>query len=441
MLRQGGRRRRRCARIRRDQRAHRYRLAGTPSRSSDVEQLARHAAGDDDEEDWDALPRQEADFWKMEQINALEWLLTEGQINVDGTPFAVSALLLGPKGPPLSAGQRQWIAQLSTRPLRLYDVTEVVPGVRMTLCDSLDLDAPPIVVHEKSGSRSVHAGMKLAARIVEAGDRYELSGAVYPFAALHLPTLIEALRQAVAAPADDDPEALAAVISKTIRRHWLAQYLRPAPIPTLVDGASGNLLMFVTDHYRVLDWPALEHALACSPDIEGDRASGWNRIVASGDGLTRARAVFQAGSEPDTLEVFYRTQQYADEGRPTFEYLAGNAVEFLRRDVKDPKVSMLLGTTAGATPQAPPESALPPDKLADIIEQTYHQLYANWADEPIPALGNRTPRQAIATSAGLERVKGLLRSYEAQEKRQAAQAGRREISFEFLWASLNLQRS
>ena len=53
---------------------------------------------------------------------------------------------------------------------------------------------------------------------------------------------------------------------------------------------------------------------------------------------------------------------------------------------------------------------------------------------------SRTPRQAIQSASGLERVKGLLRSHEDGEARQAAQQGRREISYQFLWNPLGLRR-
>ena len=49
---------------------------------------------------------------------------------------------------------------------------------------------------------------------------------------------------------------------------------------------------------------------------------------------------------------------------------------------------------------------------------------------------SRTPRQAIQSVSGLERVKSLLRSYEDGE----AQQGRREISYQFLWDALGLRR-
>jgi hypothetical protein len=70
--------------------------------------------------------------------------------------------------------------------------------------------------------------------------------------------------------------------------------------------------------------------------------------------------------------------------------------------------------------------------MAEVIETAIRRAYANWADEPIQVLDGNTPSQAIKTPAGLERVKGLLRGYEASEKQQAEQQGR-EIAYAILW--------
>ena len=101
---------------------------------------------------------------------------------------------------------------------------------------------------------------------------------------------------------------------------------------------------------------------------------------------------------------------------------------------------------AGQAPskKGKPSSALAPKldaaTMAQLMSKVIHDTYAHWADEPIPALDHKTPRQAIKTAAGLERVKGLLRSYEASEAAQAAQQGRTEISYDFLWKALGLMR-
>ena len=57
---------------------------------------------------------------------------------------------------------------------------------------------------------------------------------------------------------------------------------------------------------------------------------------------------------------------------------------------------------------------------------------------PLSALDDKTPRQAIKTDTGLERVKGLLRGYQISERDQAEKQGRREISYAFLWDDLGI---
>ena len=46
----------------------------------------------------------------------------------------------------------------------------------------------------------------------------------------------------------------------------------------------------------------------------------------------------------------------------------------------------------------------------------------------------------MQTPAGLERVKGLIRGYEAAEMRQAEEQNRPLISYQFLWDALGICR-
>ncbi len=377
--------------------------------------------------------------WQGIEINSLEWLLAEGELVAKGAQHRVADLLLAPGGPVFTPGQRRWIEQLRRQPLRLYDVTEVKPGRGMRLCDALAPESAPIWVQEISGSAGLRVGSLFGARLMEVDGHWELSGAGYPFA-----PLMNAAVLAEARAVTDDPElrgeSLAREISDIIRRQWIAQYARPMPLPTMVDSHSGEALLFVTDHYRVLDRAALDAALATQSNIETTPAGGWVRLLDCADGQVRQTMAINPGKHPDRIEVFFKTQAYADTGRPWFEALADGAVEFAGRVLSDPKGLMRDMMTKGKdnSPSAMPD--LPPDVIASAIEQVLHRSYANWCDEPIPALGDRTPRQAMDTPAGLERVKGLLRSYEAGEKEQATAQRRREISFEFLWRGLGLER-
>ena len=371
------------------------------------------------------------------QINAMEWLLAEGSIAVKGAQRNVADLLLGPGGPAFAPGQRSWIEQLRRQPLRLYDITEVLPGAGMRLCDALDTEAAPVMVYEKSGSEHARVGDLIGVRIMELDGHHEISGAAYPFSRLMNASLLAELH-AVVEDAAVHGEKLSHELSAIIRRCWIAQYARPLPLPTLIDSHSGDPILLITDHYRVKNWDDLAAALKTQSDIEGDRASGWARHFDCADGQTRQSVSINLGKSEDRIELFYKTQNYADRGRPWFEALAGESVEFAGRVLSDPRSAMKNPPTGKPASSATTIPNLPPEVLAEAIEKMLRRTYANWSDEPIQALGGKTPRQAIATATGRERVRGLLRSYEAGEKVQAAQQGRREISYGFLWEALGL---
>lgn len=404
-------------------------------------------------------PEGPRDGWQLDEdgmtmvsINAGEWLIARGEIHARGGLREINAYLLSREGPFLTPGQRDWIAQLRARPLRLYRVTDVQPGAGMTLIDELEPQADPQSVREISGSRSANPGMLLGARIMEiaagAGiaGHLELSGAIYPFSKLAEAAVLAQARQVLAGSADlklhiDNQRDL---LELEIARAWLDQWFAPAALPQIQDASTGDPLLLVTDHYRVLDAAALAASLASQPDVSGDAQQGWHRLIEGDDGARRSLSTINPGRSTDRIELFHRTQRLADEGRAWFEGVAGAAVQHLTREITDPAghLAQAGGSDTGCTPRSSAASTpdLPPEVIAQAIEQVLHRHYANWADESIPALDGRTPRQAITTPAGLERVKGLLREYEQGERQQSAAQGRPVVSYQFLWDALGISR-
>jgi hypothetical protein len=234
---------------------------------------------------------------------------------------------------------------------------------------------------------------------------------------------------------------LAQEMAWTLMSSWLQQYVAPMRMPDMIDSYSGDPMVSITDYYKVNDWQAFTQTLQNCPDIEGNRVDGWSRLLECDDGLTRSLLSINLDKKPDRVQVFYRTQNYADQGRIWLEDLAGSCLSILTRRVVDPQ-SMMQQSKRSKSKTANP-SAIPdidPTEFSKLIESVIRKTYANWCDEPIPALSNKTPRKAIQTSSGLERVKGLLRSYQASENKQAIQQGRPEVSYEFLWIELGIKR-
>ncbi len=401
------------------------------------ETLAEGFFGSLDDDEYEMLQEQHDDLFPVIMVNAMEWLLADGSIAVRGQERRVSELLLGRGGPLFSAEQRQWIELLTSKPLGLYEVVDVVPGESMRLKDILFPEHAPVLVREKSGSRDAVKFDLMAARILPVDDHHELSGAVYSIPRHRSLDLIAELRDELDGVEPDSPLAKE-ILSVIIPPHWLALFTSAFEIPEIVDHSTGEPLLFITDHYRVQDWDTLDKVIAGQADIEGTRADGWARLFEGTDGLLRSRLTIDPGRRPDRIKVSYRTQKYADEGRPWFEGLAGSAVVFISREISDPK-GILSQMQPGEVPAEPSATAqLSPEVITEVIEQRIRQLYADWADQPLPALDDRTPREAIKTPAGLEQVKFLLHTYEHGEVQQAKDQHRSPVSFDFLWRELGI---
>jgi hypothetical protein len=372
------------------------------------------------------------------RVNALEWLLAEGDISVDGHERRVSEVLLGQSGLHFSAPERQYLEKLAAAPLRLYEVVGVTPGTSMSLRDMLLPDREPVLVMEKAGSEPLVKFDLLGTRILSVDGNFILSGAMYPIPRERGLELIGKLRKELHGLDLASPQARQ-ILSAIISNYWLKLFTQ-SQRPVIIDQTTGELILFVTDHYRVQDWPGLEHALSREADVDGSPNEGWSRVFKGKDGLQRRSVAINLSERPDRIEVFYRTRKYADKGRPWFEEVAGRTVQFVRREISDPK-EISRNKSAGELPPPPsPVKLPPPEVMTEVIEKQIHQFYSDWADKPMAALDNRTPREAIKTPEGLERVKYLLHTYEQSEARQSKDQRRMPVSFEFLWSELGIDQ-
>jgi hypothetical protein len=111
------------------------------------------------------------------------------------------------------------------------------------------------------------------------------------------------------------------------------------------------------------------------------------------------------------------------------EALAGNAI--FRVD----KIQTIEQAMAESTPSPSP---LPQDSLQAqaIIVDYLRNHYTQWPDMPLPALGNRTPRDTAQTPLGREQVEALLR--EAEQHNPDLPAAVRKTIFDAVRLQLGL---
>lgn len=126
----------------------------------------------------DELPAEKKDLLS---VNIGEWLLTDAKIAVEDESKPVRELLLGERGSVFSDAGRSWLASLGERSLSLFEVRQLKPGAGLLIKDLLSSESPEVWVAESKLSRVLVLWDIFGARLVQNGEEYKLSGAVYPF--------------------------------------------------------------------------------------------------------------------------------------------------------------------------------------------------------------------------------------------------------------------
>ncbi len=110
---------------------------------------------------------------------------------------------------------------------------------------------------------------------------------------------------------------------------------------------------------------------------------------------------------PDTIEVETMSAQRLMRCRRRLKRLLGDRIHLLRTQTRSVEQALAQEPPA----DAPEPLILPPEAIADLEERMLRQ----WVDESIPALDGMTPRQAVQTPEGRQRVLDLLDYIERQQ--------------------------
>ena len=200
----------------------------------------------------------------------------------------------------------------------------------------------------------------------------------------------------------------------------------------------GDAFEFCHADYSVLDEPALLVTLRTleelreDPGKQGEAHFGWMEVATGGP-----RSVYghvQVGGGHLRLEAQSRTRLQL--GRGMLEATAGRLLKHQGDAFRGLDEIMRQAVASGP----PPESArpIPAELERELILQMKAEHYARWPDDPLPALGGKTARQAVKTKAGRQAVLELIRDMEHDEAREARQ-GQPAFDFTGLRKTLGLE--
>lgn len=375
-----------------------------------------------------------------------------------------------------SASTREYIAGLRHSVMSLYEVSGLIPGESMLLRD-LIRGGEPIRVMEKSGSQGLRQWDRIATRVIPLRDRSVISGTLMRLdheasdilekrlAKIARKGVRQTKREAQGQDSGTDQKTIA-VQSATdqllnmaafmFTNLWLSDELKAAQgnqFPDLCN-AEGDPIAFTRMYFPLKSGITLDQvagALNTLPALQQEDARFWNwlsdndpqekappmkqsagSLVSRMEDGTLVLGTISLQARRLTLEV--NSEARAKRGRA----LLGQSISAL---VGPPLVEHLdladLRKARRAEPTSDPLSHSLEEKR-DFIKRTLDAHYRKVIEEPIPALGNKSPRTLIKTPKGREMVAAWLKRVENHGQYKESDDPMRSYDFTWLWNELGL---
>jgi hypothetical protein len=268
----------------------------------------------------------------------------------------------------------------------------------------------------------------------------------------------EELARAVASvEAASDPGARLRHAAFAFTNVWLAALLRAEREDTTpeVFNSDGDPLRFVTLHFPLrpgVTLAAVRAALAAVPGLHPADTNFWNWLASPAKpakrsgrrqtGLQLTTTMEDGGMVLGTVELAGRkvslqvnSEARAGRGRGLLEA----ALQGLVRPplVERQELDQVLAEQRAGGPR-PPASGLSPEEERAILRQHVDEHYRGLLDQPIPALGNLSPRRAVRTAKGREKVVAWLKTLENHSARRPAGDPLGEYDFGWMWRELGV---
>lgn len=381
-----------------------------------------------------------------------------------------------------SARNKAYMAGLKGSMMSLYEVSDIQPG-RSFLARDLIHGGEPVRVSERSATKTLKPWDRMAIRIVDVRGTTVIGGGVLPFehepserliAAIgnlenqksaDMPAIIDELGVArndpefgllagVAANEAGPLRTLAPMISFYFLADLLDRILNPA-IPQITN-SEGEEMEFMRLVYRLAEGvtPAqVRAALDQRPELDVESETFWNWLepeAASGNSqqadasgdlgfvTTMADGSIILGTielKSKTIELRVNSETRADRGRKMLESLLDGLIGIPL--VERQTLEQAFSEHRDHEPSSEvPE--LPSDEERTIVHAAMDRHYRAQLDQPIPALGNISPRKAAKSKKGLDKLVTWLKRLENQTARHDPDDPMASYDVTWIWEELDV---
>lgn len=369
---------------------------------------------------------------------------------------------------------RRYLRLLGDSTLSLYEVVAVTPGQH---CDLAPLvgEGAPVRVMEHLGTRNLVRWDRLAVRVLKEADGYRFSGAILPLSPGLVRELLELVTRvkkqarghlegafgrgaAGAIPEEEMGCLMGEALAPHVIRLWLEDTLARlrAPPPRLIN-RDGEEVLFCETRFPVRDRNS--EAIVALLDEAEDwvRAEGdtpfWNWAypegalptpAPKGPGIRLDSQIAGGRHTRGTLELRARALVLETNSPARAEEAQRALADLLGAHIGAPLTSQTTVEQARAKrarrPLDPEQetAGMDPALAARLERQFLDEHYRKILDEPIPALGDRSPRECAKTNQGRTALIEWLKQLENNELRRAAQNGKPPYDAAWIWQELGV---
>ncbi|NHN89995.1 hypothetical protein, partial [Acetobacter conturbans] len=367
------------------------------------------------------------------------------------------------EGPRNSAYMRALKASV----VSLYEVSDIVPGQSLMARDLLR-GGELTLVHESTATRTLRQWDRIAARLVPSDGRMILAGGLLAYSreacedlAANLYKVLRKKRGKAEFPRLDTGtlRELAPMFTLTWLFRTMENMARQVEAPVLFNG-DGEDLVFHEVCFPLakgVTQKKVADALDGIAELRPESRSFWNWLKERSAAVKPSRPAEKDGdgrfltSEMEdgsivlgTLEAKGRqlrlqvnSKERAERGKALLRAALDDLVGTPLTQIMTAEQAMEESGSGGQDPAAALQ--IPPEEEARIIGQMLERHYRQTLDEPVPALGNVTPRQAAQTAAGRKKVAAWIKGIENTTARAGGgQGAMAAYDFGWIWQELGI---
>jgi hypothetical protein len=370
------------------------------------------------------------DSLKHAEINFWEWVVHDWVDKVSGKSL-IDLYFEDKRG--VSLDEHRIMAMLKKSVLSLYEVQEVFLEKGLLLKDLLR--GGQYDVREKAATGHLAKWDILATRLLKVDGLYIMSGAAYHYPIRFKDSILRDIlshykRYRKKTP-DADMDSFLKANGKRFNFYWYDLIRNP---PKVKLATTDREPMVVSKaYYGFGDKASVVEALRRTEGFEEEKNGFAWLGTRNKDG--EAKVLGRAFFDRDTLILECSSRERLERGKELIQkHISG-----VRHKVDSYEDIYKHLDSLKEKPTQKPPSDIPFEVQQQLYDKFMERHCRKWLTEKIPALGGKTPKQAIRSKNGREQVKELLKSFENTEEHNK-KAGKAYYDLSWMWNELGIEK-